>query len=266
MAARYAFGAGIDEPLAAYRGAASAYYEADGLGSITSLTGLSGSVSDNFVYDSFGNLSNSSGTFVQPFRYTGREYDVETALFYYRAIYYDPSIGRFLSEDSNKDGVAGSLFMHVENSPVQLIDPFGTQAQPGLFPGPKNTPQQTSQFNAGFAEAMNRLKNSECRKLFCRKNKNLDPAKALQDTEYRIVALDNNSAGAATMSPTFVFLDPNGPFFQTSTEVFIPYDNPQLIGKRLVKFDSLAELDAFILLHELGHQVGIFPADLFSLD
>ncbi len=42
---------------------------------------------------------NSTGTLNNPFSYTGREFDSETGLYYYRARYYDPSAGRFLSED-----------------------------------------------------------------------------------------------------------------------------------------------------------------------
>jgi RHS repeat-associated protein len=80
-------------------GAASAFYEADGLDSSTSLTGLSGTVSDNFTYHSFGNVASSTGSFTQPFRCTDREFDPETSLDYYRARYYDPRMGRFISED-----------------------------------------------------------------------------------------------------------------------------------------------------------------------
>lgn len=99
LAARYVFGSGIDEPLGVYRGATWEFYQADGLGSVTSLSTSVGTVSDSFVYDSFGNVTSSTGTFTQPFRYTGREWDAETGLYYYRARYYDASTGRFLSED-----------------------------------------------------------------------------------------------------------------------------------------------------------------------
>jgi len=77
------------------------------------------------VYDSFGNLTSSTGPFVQPFRYTGREWDAETGLYYYRARYYDPVIGRFLSEDPI--GFAGSVnfYRYVDNGPINSIDPGG---------------------------------------------------------------------------------------------------------------------------------------------
>jgi hypothetical protein len=59
LAARYVFGSGIDEPLAAYRGATWEFYQADGLGSITSLSTTTGTVGDSFVYDSFGNAGDA---------------------------------------------------------------------------------------------------------------------------------------------------------------------------------------------------------------
>ncbi|MBI4640627.1 MAG: RHS repeat-associated core domain-containing protein [Candidatus Tectomicrobia bacterium] len=42
---------------------------------------------------------NRSGVFPNPYTYTSREYDAESGLYYYRARYYDPRSGRFLSED-----------------------------------------------------------------------------------------------------------------------------------------------------------------------
>jgi hypothetical protein len=94
LVARYIFGTGIDEPLAAFRNPTWEFYQADGLGSVTSLATTTGTVSDSFVYDSFGNVTSSTGSFSQPFRYTGREWEAETGLYYYRARYYDPTIGR----------------------------------------------------------------------------------------------------------------------------------------------------------------------------
>jgi len=50
-------------------------------------------------YDSFGKLTASTGSLVNPFRYTARESDTETGLYYYCARYYDPANGRFANED-----------------------------------------------------------------------------------------------------------------------------------------------------------------------
>jgi YD repeat-containing protein len=51
-----------------------------------------------YSYDSFGKISAQTGTLDQPFTFTGREYDPETGFYYYRARYYDPKAGRFISK------------------------------------------------------------------------------------------------------------------------------------------------------------------------
>ena len=58
--------------------------------------------------------------------FTGREYDSETGLYFYRARYYDPAIGRFISEDPI--GFSGgdlNLYAYVRNNPVKYKDPLG---------------------------------------------------------------------------------------------------------------------------------------------
>lgn len=140
LAARYVFGAGIDEPLAAYRGAIWEFYQADGLGSITSLSTTSGTISDSFTYDSFGNITSTTGGFSQPFRYTGREFDQETGLYFLRARYYSSSSGRFLSEDPVSFNAGINFYAYVYNSPVQWSDPLGLTACKGKSCGVKNGP------------------------------------------------------------------------------------------------------------------------------
>jgi RHS repeat-associated protein len=123
---RYHHGLGIDEPLARVNSASVVtYYLADHLGSIVQETSASGSVSLERHYDAWGVLlqgASSSG-----FAFTGREWDAETAIYYYRLRYYRPSIGRFLNEDPI--GLLGglNLFAYVLNSPTRFIDPLGLQ-------------------------------------------------------------------------------------------------------------------------------------------
>jgi len=96
---RYEQTQNVDEPLAMLGSGATIYYQADGLGSVTSLSNAAGSVAQTYTFDSFGKQTASSGSLTNPFQYTGREFDSETNLYYYRARYYDPNVGRFLSED-----------------------------------------------------------------------------------------------------------------------------------------------------------------------
>jgi YD repeat-containing protein len=56
-----------DETLAELRGSTSDYYEADGLGSITSLSSATGAVANTYTYDSFGNTTASTGSKASPY-------------------------------------------------------------------------------------------------------------------------------------------------------------------------------------------------------
>ena len=122
---KFAQGQSIDEPLAESTAGGTDYYEQDGLGSVTSLTNSAGALAQTYTYDSFGNATNSSGNIANPFRYTGRDFDSETALYYYRARFYDPITGRFLSEDPASFRSDANFYRYVSNSPVDLDDPFG---------------------------------------------------------------------------------------------------------------------------------------------
>ena len=125
VVARYSQGLNIDEPLAMLRSGTTSYYQADGLGSLTSLSNASGALASTYTYDSFGNLVASSGSLVNSFRYTGREFDTETGLYYYRARYYDPQAGRFSSEDPI--GFLGGInfYAYVKNNVPNTFDPLG---------------------------------------------------------------------------------------------------------------------------------------------
>jgi RHS repeat-associated protein len=123
--ARYAQGSGIDEPLAESNAGTTGYYERDGLGSVTSLTDATGAIAQTYAYDSFGNVINTTGTLANPFLYTGRDFDSETGLYYYRARYYDPSGGRFVSEDPVRSPIHPNRYKYVRNSPLNRVDTSG---------------------------------------------------------------------------------------------------------------------------------------------
>jgi RHS repeat-associated protein len=139
VVARYEQTQNIDEPLAMLRSSTASYYNADGLGSVTSLTNSSGAAVQTYTFDSFGNVTASSGSLVNPFQYTGREMDAETGLYYYRARYYDPGTGRFLTEDPLGWAVGNATFYpYARNNPANFNDPFGLY--PNLTPEPRGGP------------------------------------------------------------------------------------------------------------------------------
>lgn len=128
---RYLHGPGPDEHLALERDGSYYYYHADGLGSITAITddSASATVVQRYDYDSFGVPRQTPG-FRNSFLYTGREWDWETGLYYYRARYYDPMEGRFISKDP-KSFTAGdvNLYGYVQSNSINWNDPFGLEAE-----------------------------------------------------------------------------------------------------------------------------------------
>ena len=75
----------------------------------------------NYTYDAYGNQITDTAD-SNPFRYCGEYYDNETGFIYLRNRYYDPSIGRFTTEDPVKDG--DNWYVYCGNNPVNAIDPF----------------------------------------------------------------------------------------------------------------------------------------------
>jgi RHS repeat-associated protein len=60
-----------------------------------------------------------------PFLFTGRRYDTETGLYYYRARYYNPTTGRFLQTDPIGYGDGMNMYAYCKNGPVSMADPSG---------------------------------------------------------------------------------------------------------------------------------------------
>lgn len=58
--ARYSQGLNIDEPLAMLRSSTTSFYQADGLGSVTSLSNSTGSLAQTYTFDSFGKPQSSN--------------------------------------------------------------------------------------------------------------------------------------------------------------------------------------------------------------
>jgi RHS repeat-associated protein len=123
VATTYLNDPGIDNHLRQTSATAGiSYYLGDHLGSTAGLTDVSGNVLEQLSYDSFGNGAGSTRT---RYGYTGRERDPDTGLAYYRARFYDPQLGRFISEDPI--GFAGGInqFGYVASNPLGFVDPQG---------------------------------------------------------------------------------------------------------------------------------------------
>lgn len=133
----YLYGNDIDEALQMKRDSVIHYYHTNHLGSTIALSD-SGSVIVEHIdydvyglptfYDANGNVltQNSVGNVVL---FTGREYDVESSIYYYRARSMNPSLGRFLQHDSQLYINGFNDFSYVNNNPLSNKDPHGEAAQ-----------------------------------------------------------------------------------------------------------------------------------------
>jgi RHS repeat-associated protein len=93
---------------------------------VVALSDGRGRVVQDYEYDSYGNLHDRKNRIKQPYSYTGREYDRETGLYYYRARYYDSGVGRFVNKDPiGFSGGDVNLFNYVQNNPIIFVDPNG---------------------------------------------------------------------------------------------------------------------------------------------
>jgi RHS repeat-associated protein len=105
---------------------------ADHVGSVRDLvhfdseSGIS-TVANHITYEAFGGIAEETAAAVDHiFGFTGRERDTESDLHYYRARYYDPAIGQFISEDPAGFAAGDvNLRRYVENDPINRVDPTG---------------------------------------------------------------------------------------------------------------------------------------------
>ena len=123
---RYVHGPGADEPIVEYDGSGTGsktWLIADERGSIVAGTNSTGSSTYINSYDEYGQPSTgNSGRF----QYTGQAYIEEADVYYYKARFYDPELGRFLQSDPIGYGAGMNMYGYVSGDPVNYKDPTGT--------------------------------------------------------------------------------------------------------------------------------------------
>jgi len=135
--ATYMYGGGLDDVMNMVRGGNDYHFHHDDLGNVMAVTDPSGTVVERYDYDDFGKpqFFNGSGSPLvesaigNPYLFTGRRYDQETGLYYFRNRYLDPSAGRFISRDPlgtwGDPNNAGNGLTYVGNNPWTHSDPLG---------------------------------------------------------------------------------------------------------------------------------------------
>jgi RHS repeat-associated protein len=141
LAERYFRGVGTDELVAGWLNDTDGktkpfLFHHDQVNSVTAVTGHNGGTIQSVKYAAFGTVQSNAGSSPSRLKYTGRE-DDGTGLYYYRARYYDPAIGRFISEDPKGFDAGINFLSYVRNNPVNAVDPSGL-VDVIYSPGPLN--------------------------------------------------------------------------------------------------------------------------------
>ncbi len=129
LKARYLHGTGIDEVLAQEPSSgASIWHLTDHLGTTRDLVKSDGEALQHFQFDAYGNVLGNLNPLQTRYLFTGREYDPELDLFYYRARIYDATLGSFNGEDPLGVTEDANNRRYVQNQPTLLTDPFGLES------------------------------------------------------------------------------------------------------------------------------------------
>jgi RHS repeat-associated protein len=138
VTASYVYGADLDEVLSMQRGGQTYYYHHNALGSVTHVTNTAGAIVEQYEYDAYGQVSFFTGAYApltasaigNPVLFTGQRYDAESGLYFYKARYYSPVLGRFLQRDPLGFVDGNNLYAYVMNNPAKYIDEFGLCTTP----------------------------------------------------------------------------------------------------------------------------------------
>ena len=125
----------IDRPLLMRKDGEHYNIMTDHLGSTLGLVSEAGDVVEQYAYNAFGEMKIFDGqgaeipasTLGNIYGFTGREMDSESDFYYYRARYYNPQTGRFLSEDPIRFASGDfNQYRYVGNNPLDSRDPSGS--------------------------------------------------------------------------------------------------------------------------------------------
>jgi RHS repeat-associated protein len=122
----YIYGKGLTAMVTA--GGQVYCYHFDANANTIAMTDSGQNIVNAYAYTPFGLIANEQEAVVNPFKFVG-QFGVMTepnGLYYMKARYYDPEVGRFISEDPlGFDGGDINLYVYAQNNPVNFTDPLG---------------------------------------------------------------------------------------------------------------------------------------------
>jgi len=118
-----------DDLLSQDRAGDVRYFHADGHGSVVALTDPDETITDTSLYDAFGQTLETTGATESHYGYTGEQHDPDLGFLYLRARYYNPTLGRFHTQDTWLGRTSEPLTLHkylyANADPINRIDPGG---------------------------------------------------------------------------------------------------------------------------------------------
>lgn len=99
------------------------YYLYNGHYDVVQIVDTAGNIVNQYDYDVWGNFLTKTETIENHFTYFGQTYDETTGLYYLRARYYDPTIGRFTGQDPAEDGY--NWYVYGNQNPIMFADYSG---------------------------------------------------------------------------------------------------------------------------------------------
>jgi RHS repeat-associated protein len=124
----HAYGYGLAR-LSQTVGGTTSYYVVDGLGTVRALVSTAGAVTDTYTYDAYGIMLRSTGNTPNNYLYAGEQWDADLNLYYNRARYYAPTLGRFWTMDTYEgdpeDPSSLSRYTYCHGNAISGMDPSG---------------------------------------------------------------------------------------------------------------------------------------------
>src|SRR3989337_759006 len=114
-------------------GCSTSFYQYSALsndaGNVTSLTDSTQTTVATYEYEAFGNTVSQSGTTTNSYKFSTKNLDDESGLYYFGARYYDPETGRFITKDPDggdlDNPISQNPYIYANDNPVNLVDPDG---------------------------------------------------------------------------------------------------------------------------------------------
>ncbi|MBI4430803.1 MAG: RHS repeat protein [Candidatus Omnitrophica bacterium] len=159
----YLWGPTVDELLSQTQRRSTYYILHDHQYTVTGITDSTGSLIQSYTYDAFGNPTDGITKRLTPYAYTGREYESELNLYFYRNRFYDSTLSRFISPDPLLFVDGPNLYTYVGNNALNFSDPSGlcTDCNKDQVPdkGTGKGKEQLKELQRRLERQLNQIKN-----------------------------------------------------------------------------------------------------------